>query len=679
MHISRRSGSPIKALMTKIDKAIFLSYASQDADAARRICEALRAAGLEVWFDQSELRGGDAWDASIRKQIKECALFIPIISANTNAREEGYFRREWNLAVNRMLDMAEHKAFLLPVILGGVSEPDAVVPDKFRERQWSRLTSDDAIAGFAQRAAKLLAGSGASGISAPNAAPSGHSGEGRNPAHLSFQKLGTDWVPASAGTTRKSTTPSQDTPSIAVLAFANRSASADDEYFSDGLADELLNVLAKISGLRVAARTSAFSFKGKQTTVGEIGRILNVATVLEGSVRKSGNRVRISVQLVKVADGYHLWSETYDRTLDDIFAVQDDIAQAVLKELHTRLIDVQPGAAASAALGDAGDTLVATASVGRTANAEAQRLYMQGRYLLGRKSAEDLTRSIEYLQEAVTLDPGFALAWATLSQAHHDTGGWGLAPVAAANSQALAAAEKALALAPDLVEAHLSLAAIQLSFQFDWTGGQASIRRALELAPENADVLTVASRLHFCVGRLDESVALGQRAIARDPLNAQSHRVLAITQYSAGDLDSAVSLMKKSLELSPDSIASRHILAIILGLQGHHEEALAEAMREKAEWARLTATSVIKWLMNDPAASNQALARLVEKYGQDSAVQIAYLYALRNAADESFAWLERAFLQRDAGLVLIKSMPFFCPVHNDPRWAAFLKKMGFPE
>ncbi len=407
--------------------------------------------------------------------------------------------------------------------------------------------------------------------------------------------------------------------------------------------------------------------------------MLNVATVLEGSVRKSGSRVRISVQLVKVSDGYHLWSETYDRTLDDIFAVQDDIAQAVVKELHTRLIAVSPAAAATVALSEASDKLAEAATLGRTTNSEAQRLYMQGRYLLGRKSAEDLARSSEYLQEAVTLDPEFALAWAMLAHAHHDTGGWGLAPVEEANVQAIAAAERALALAPGLFEAHLSLAAIQLSFQYNWAGAQASLRRALELAPDNADVLTAASRLQFCIGRLDESIVLGQRAISLDPLNAPSHRVLAITQYSAGNLDSAVQLMHKSLELSPNAIASRHILAMILGLQGHHDEALAEATLEKADWARLTAISVVKWLMKEPVESNQALAQLVEGYGRDSAVQIAYLYALRGAADEAFAWLERARLQTDAGLVLIKSMPFFRPIHDDPRWLDFLTKMGFPE
>ncbi len=220
-------------------QAIFLSYASQDADAARRICDALRAAGLEVWFDQSELRGGDAWDASIRKQIKECVLFVPIISANTNAREEGYFRLEWKLAVDRSHLMADNKAFFFPVILGDVTEAAALVPEKFREWQWTRLGDEIATKAFAERIAKITKvpiTRESAGITVPEALSNG------------------------GVKTKPSVTANADvTPSIAVLAFANRSASADDEYFSDGLTDELLNVLAKIKGLRVAARTSAFS------------------------------------------------------------------------------------------------------------------------------------------------------------------------------------------------------------------------------------------------------------------------------------------------------------------------------------------------------------------------------------------------------------------------------------
>ena len=276
--------------------AIFLSYASEDADAARRICEALRAAGLEVWFDQNELRGGDAWDASIRKQIKECALFVPMISANTQAREEGYFRLEWKLAVDRSHLMADHKAFFFPIVIDDTPEATAKVPDKFRERQWSRLSNDAAFTALAAQIDKVLSRSGDPGTNAPKSAPM-----------LVIE-------PAAAVEAKL-----PDMPSIAVLAFANRSGNADDEYFSNGLADELLSVLSKIKGLRVAAHTSAFSFKGKSATIAEIGHALNVASVLEGSVRKSGNRARIAVQLVKVVDSHHLWSETYDRTVDQLF------------------------------------------------------------------------------------------------------------------------------------------------------------------------------------------------------------------------------------------------------------------------------------------------------------------------------------------------------------------------
>jgi len=247
-------------------QAIFLSYASQDADAALRLCVALRTAGLEVWFDQSELRGGDAWDASIRKQIKECSLFIPIVSSNTEAREEGYFRLEWKLAVDRSHLMADHKAFLFPVVIDETLEASAAVPDRFRERQWTRLTGGQATEAFTARIAKVLDGRASSGTNSPNTAPVlDRSPQGATriagtsstealtrPIHNTPGK-----APDSMAGYVISSAQLDQTPSVAVLAFANRSASADDEYFSDGLADELLSVLSKIKGLRVAARTSS--------------------------------------------------------------------------------------------------------------------------------------------------------------------------------------------------------------------------------------------------------------------------------------------------------------------------------------------------------------------------------------------------------------------------------------
>ncbi|HEX3112668.1 MAG TPA: protein kinase, partial [Candidatus Eisenbacteria bacterium] len=284
--------------------------------------------------------------------------------------------------------------------------------------------------------------------------------------------------------------------SIAVLPFVNRSPSADDEYFSDGLTDELLNVLAKIQGLRVTARTSAFHFKGKDVTIPEVGKALNVATVLEGSVRKAGNRVRISVELVRVSDGSHIWSETYDRTFEDIFAVQDAIAQAVVRELKTALLG---GASHGDAIGRA-RAEVAVAAKGRGSDPEAHRLYLLGRHLLGRGSREDTTMAIRYLKEALDRDPRNALAWAELARAHIIEGGHGWVSVEVGYGHARDAAERALELEPDLAEAHARMGWIQMYHDRDSRLAEASYHRALELSPGNAEVLRGAGMLARTLG-----------------------------------------------------------------------------------------------------------------------------------------------------------------------------------
>ena len=419
--------------MSTPPKAVFLSYASQDAEIARRICDALRAVGLDVWFDQSALRGGDAWDASIRRQIKECALFVPVISANTQVREEGYFRLEWKLAVDRSHLMSDDKAFLLPVVIDATIAVNARVPEKFRELQWTHLPAGEASAAFAERVHRLLSGGTAL---PPVAAP----------------RAGSAAAPATS-------TPANEPPSIAVLPFVNMSRDEENEYFADGLAEELLNVLAKIRGLRVAARSSAFTFKGKRASVAEVGRALNVATVLEGSVRKAGNRMRISVQLVKVVDGYQLWSETYDRTLEDIFAVQDDIAQSVLKELRTTLL----GEAADAMAGKEVAAAVAAAVKGRSTDPEAHRLFLQARHFIDRNTREDTKRGIDYLKEALALEPEFALAWGELGRAYSSEANWGWAASSEGYGRAREAGTRALALEPDLAEGHAGMGWIQMS------------------------------------------------------------------------------------------------------------------------------------------------------------------------------------------------------------------------
>jgi TolB-like protein/Tfp pilus assembly protein PilF len=634
--------------MPEDKKAIFLSYASQDLEPARRICDALLAAGLEVWFDQSELRGGDAWDASIRRQIKECALFVPFISANTDARSEGYFRLEWKLAVDRSHLMAQDQPFLMPVVIDATAEPTARVPDVFRERQWSRLTDDRSMAAFAERVGGILSGP---------ARPAGA------PAPSSPARLPPAPVPAPDAS---------DVPSIAVLAFANRSNDPNDEYFSDGLADELLGVLAKIRGLRVAARTSSFQFKGRNEDVAVIGRKLSVATVLEGSVRKSGNRVRISVQLVKVADGFQLWSETYDRTLEDIFAVQDDIAQTVVGALRETLLGATPGATA---IGNVSKE-VAEAARGRSDNPEAYRLCLQGRFFVDRLTGPDIKRGIECLQAAIALDPGFAQAYAALSRAHSYEGGWGLRTPSEATALAREAALRSLALEPDLVEALLALGTLQLWHDWDWPGARASLGRARQLAPDNPDAMRDYGLLLCLVGEVEEGVGYCLRATERDPLNAMSFYYLAFSLPALGKLREAESAARRALELSPQGIGLRLWLAIVLDLQGRREEALAEALLDRDEFSRGASLAALYHLLGREEESVEALAQLKAICADLAAFQIAQVHAVRGEVDDAFAWLERAFDQRDAGVSVVGISPWFDNIKGDPRWGKFLRKVG---
>ena len=343
--------------------------------------------------------------------------------------------------------------------------------------------------------------------------------------------------------------PQEKVASIAVLPFVNRSPSADDEYFSDGLADELLNVLAKIKGLRVSARASSFHFKGKDTPLGEIGRALHVATVLDGSVRKAGNRVRISVQLVKVSDGYHLWSETYDRTLEDIFAVQDDIAQAVVKELRTTLLGEGGGFNASGGV----KAEVAEAAKGRGTDPEALQLHLLARHFLDRGPREDFAKGIEYLKKALELDPAFAIAWAELARSYQREADMGWVPVAEGYRRARNTVERALTLEPDLAEGHAQIGWMRMLHDWDWYGAETSFRRALELAPGNALALRGAGALAMNQGRLDEALRLLRRSLEQDPLSAAAYMSLATSLLDAERFSEAEVMCRKARSLRKEA------------------------------------------------------------------------------------------------------------------------------
>ena len=463
--------------------------------------------------------------------------------------------------------------------------------------------------------------------------------------------------------------------SIAVLPFANRSASADDEYFSDGLADELLSVLSKIKGLRVTARSSAFTFKGKQATAAEIGRALDVATLLEGSVRKAGNRIRVSVQLVNVADSSNLWSETYIRTMEDIFAVQDDIAQSVVKELRTALLGEEADSDANRRV----KAEVSSAARGRATDIEVNRLYLQARHLLDRDTPNDLTKAIAYLRETLERDPEFALGWSLLSAAHTREADKGLVPPAVGYGQARDAVERALALAPDLAEGHALLAWIQKNFDWDWARAKASFTRALELAPRNAIALRRAGTLAWTLGHMEEGLELTRRALEHDPLSAHAYGNLGLALQDANRLAESEAAFRKALELAPQKEGVLAALALTLLEQGRREEALTEALREQDEGERLWALAIIHHAMGHESESDAALQQLIDNYSQTFAFMIAQVYARRGQIDSAFEWLGLAYARRDGGLVDLKRSLRLRSLHGDPRWGAFLKKMGLED
>ena len=466
--------------------------------------------------------------------------------------------------------------------------------------------------------------------------------------------------------------PSRDLASIAVLPFANRSASADDEYFSDGLADELLNVLAKIKGLRVTARTSAFTFKGKQATAAEIGRALNVATLLEGSVRKAGNRIRVSVQLVNVSDSSHLWSETFDRNLEDIFAVQDDIAQSVVKELRTTLL----GAEADSDASRAAMTEVARAAKGRGTDPEAHRLYLLARHLIDRRTREGGAKAIGYLEEALARDPAHALAWVELGRAHGSAADACWVPVAEGYGRARDATERALALEPDLPEGHARMFWIQAIHDWDLRAAEISVARALELSPGSMEVFRAASALALFLSRLAEATELTRKALEQDPLSATSYHNFGSVLSSGGRLEEAETAYRKALELAPQYPSTHASLSLVLLALGRGEESLVEAVREPEEAFRLYALAIIHHGSGHRAESDAVLKDLIERYGDDSACQVAEVYGARGESDRAFQWLDRAHAQRDSGLLGLEVNPRFRSLHGDPRWREFLKKWG---
>jgi TolB-like protein len=681
---------PVAVQVPNASVCIFISYASQDAAVADAIVKALERHGFKCWIAPRDVTPGDFYADAIVRAINAAGIFVLVRSASAIA--SSHILREIERASAKQLKVISFRiddAALTPGLEYFLSSPHWI---------------DARASGVRDAMPKLIDAVRRAIASPPVATPAHASDIARRVAELSpAPPVGTKasqrlrrpvvaiitviavivaylvvdkfWLAKHVGSERPvgaatpaaaPAAPAISEKSVAVLPFLDMSEKKDQEYFSDGLSEELIDLLTKIPELRVPARTSSFYFKGKSEDIPTIARRLLVAHVLEGSVRKSGNHVRITAQLVRADNGYHLWSETYDRTLDDIFKVQDEIAGEVVKALKISLgANEVPRAVA-------------------TKNPEAHALLLQAEYFYNHsETRDDLTKATGYFQQAIRLDPESAPAWAGLSIAL--TVAWqnGWLPndrtVQQQRAQALQAAERAIAIDPKLGAAHEALAEIRYWFDWDWAGVNAELEKARAFDPASG---WIAGSLAALRGHLNEALRFWEQVTERDPLNPDAYSYRAVIYYAMGQFKEALAAARKAVELSPTSSRSHAVLAQMLLAVGQPDAALAEAEKESDAGYRAQARARTYILVGRRADADAALAEFEKSFAADWAYEIAVLHALRGETDQAFLWLDRAYEQRNAGLIGTPSINIdrdLISLRGDPRYKAFLHKMKLPE
>ncbi len=443
--------------------------------------------------------------------------------------------------------------------------------------------------------------------------------------------------------------------SIAVLPFVNMSGDASQEYFSDGISEELLNLLAQIPGLKVAARTSSFSFKGKEVEVPEIGRRLNVSHVLEGSVRRAGDRVRITAQLIQTRDGFHVWSQTYDRTLNDVFTMQDEIATDVVKELKVSLMGETPRA--------------------RTTNPQAYALFLQGRDVARQLSPRTLALSDSLYLATLAIDSTYAPAWVGLSSNYVNEISFGFMKSANGYRLSRRAALKALELDPDNGVAYSRLGIIAMWADNDLDAAAQYFERAVALDPDDPTTVMNTGQFLLMIGRHEEQMTLLRSALVRDPVNVNLLQNLGTCEVSVGHFDEGIAKLRTALELNPGLAVMHYTLGIAHVLKGEPKTGLLEMQREGEEFRRC-GLPIVYHALERRADSDAALKELIDKDAEAAAYNIAQCYAYRNEKDKAFEWLDRANDLQDPGLNIILIDPLLQSLHDDARWNAFLTRIG---
>ncbi len=647
----------------KASPRLFISYASQDAAAAERLCAALEAAGFPCWMAPRDVEAGAPYADAIVRAINEAKAVVLVLSANAIGSD--HVAREVERAASK------HKPIIAFRIDSAALNPG--LEYFLSNSQWIDVPAIGMPAALAKLAQAAGHGSGQSVAAVQVAAAKQRERTGgRAKLIVGAAVVISVGVAVAFGAhfwsqSHKAAPPGAavaitDNKSIAVLPFIDMSEKHDQEYFSDGLSEELIDMLTKVPELRVPARTSSFYFKGKQATIADIAKALGVAHVLEGSVRKSGNTLRVTAQLIRVDNGYHVWSETYDRKLEDIFKVQDEIASAVVTALRVHLLPVQNAA---------GEEEL------RTGNLEAYNLYLEGKQSFNQGDVGGYQRAVTAFRAATALDPGYAAAYADLALAQF----WvadstGSTAGTAGYESALAAAEKAIALAPGLASGYAARGFVRAVYRFDFAGAQVDLDKAVALSPRDADVLHRSAVLLAILGKLPPAIAREEQALALDPLSAEICMRLAFFLVANQQLAEAGPLYEKALAIAPNSIRARNNLGDLELLDNRLDQALTTFRKTENEGFSLAGRARAEYSLGHAEASQGILKQLI---ALDDAYATARVYAWLGEKDQALEWLERAYVERDPGVTWIKIDPFFRSLRGDPRFKALLHKMNLPE
>jgi TolB-like protein/Tfp pilus assembly protein PilF len=640
-------------------RSVFLSYASHDAETAKSICEYLERRGVSCWMAPRDVPAGALYADAIVRAINEAKALVVVLSQSAVASSH----------VGKEIERASSKK---KKIIAFRIDPAQLTPALeyfLSESQWIDVPALGMQAALVKLAEAVKQGSASSaqptsvsGVKSDQHARSNN----RRVAVMAVAvaigvgvavALGVHFWSSNHSSVKAPVTMADK--SIAVLPFVDMSEKKDQEYFADGMAEEVLDLLEKVPGIRVIGRTSSFQFKGKNEDLRTVGTKLGVAYVLEGSVRKSGGRVRVTAQLIGTQNGSHLWSETYDEDVGDVLKLQDRIAAALVRALQ-----VTVGA----------DDLQSQPPV---KNAEAYDLYLRGRHAIDRVDKPGLESAVGYFQQALELDPSFTRAAEWLALALEDLPELGFAPPREGYERARASIERGLILNPRSGELHSLLALIHAIYDWDWTAAVEEGKRALALDPRNAEVLGNVGQVYLGIGQWDEAARLLSTSLAIDPLFAATHYNLAGIRIATGRLLEAEGESRKVLEFSPTFEGGHYLLGWILLLEGRPQEALAEMQQDPTY--RNLGLALVYHRMGRNAESDEALTQHTKEHADDDAFEIADAHAYRGEVDRAFAWLERAYNQKDAALYTLKSNPDFKSIEPDPRYKAFLRKMNLAE